>query len=304
MEVTPLRSLIAVARLKSVSEAARSLHLTQPAVSAHLRRLESEFGAKLVVRSGRGSALTPAGEFLVPYAERVIHGLEDLGAAAEDFRGARGGSLAIGTTDVASVYVLPRVYRRFVHAHPAIDLSVVVEGTESLLDALSEDRIELLVASLGEEERGGLVFEAIATEKLVAILPTEHPLASRRRVRLDELAPSPLITFKSDSHTRRRISRRFAENGLSPTIGMEISSPEAIRKLVEVGLGYAFLSERSVRAAIREGRVVSPAIEGVRFERSIGIAYQRGRYLSPAADAFLALVRDRGKSKRKPEGTA
>jgi DNA-binding transcriptional LysR family regulator len=289
MEIQNLRALRAVARERGFSAAARALHRTQPTVSMQIRRLEEELGEQLFERKGKEVSLTPAGEYLLPRAEEALRAWEDLASAVTDFRGLRRGSLQIGTTDVASIYVLPRAYRRFLRAHPEVELSVAVEGTAPLLQALRTGLIELAVATLpvsGDD----LEIRVVEKDALLPVLHRRHPLASRKRIRLGELCETPMITFKGDSVTRREVARVFAAQNLSPRIGMEISSPEAIKKLVEVGLGFAILPERSVRAEIRAGILASPAVVGVTMERRIGVVTVEGRYLSPAAKAFLSLV--------------
>jgi len=288
-DLAPLRAFLAVAREGGFSAAARALHLTQPTVSMQIRRLEEEWGERLFEREGRRVRPTPAGAHLAAAAEEVVRAAANLAGAARDLQDVRAGDLQIGTTDVASIYVLPRAYRAFLERYPEVDLSVTVDGTLPLLEALREGRIELAVATLpvpgGEWET-----DVVDRDSLFPILPRRHPLAGRKRLRPAELANTPMIAFKGNSVTRREVDRAFAEAGVRPRVAMEISSPEAIKKLVEVGLGFAVLPERSVRAEIGAGRLASPALAGVRLERRIGVVRLRGRYLSPAARAFLAIL--------------
>lgn len=288
-DLAPLRAFLAVTREGGFSAAARALHLTQPTVSMQIRRLEEEWGERLFEREGRRVRPTPAGAHLAAAAEEVVRAAENLTGAARDLRDVRAGDLQIGTTDVASIYVLPRAYRAFLEHYPAVDLSVTVDGTLPLLDALREGRIELAVATLPVP---GVEWETAVVDRdpLFPILPRRHPLAGRKRIRPEELADTPMIAFKENSVTRREVDRAFAGAGVRPRVAMEISSPEAIKKLVEVGLGFAVLPERSVRAEIAAGRLASPALAGVRLERRIGVVRLRGRYLSPAARAFLAIL--------------
>ncbi|MFH1681526.1 MAG: LysR family transcriptional regulator [Candidatus Eisenbacteria bacterium] len=291
MDLPNIRAFLSVVREGGFSAAARALHLSQPSVSARLRRLEETTGEPLFEREGREVRLTAAGSHLLPIAEDLVRSADDFARAAKDFRSLKGGRLDIGTTDVASIYVLPRAYRRFVRLYPAVDLSVAVEGSVPLLEALRAGRIELAVANL-PVEGDDLAVDAVDRDDLLPVLPTRHPLAARKRVRLEDLASIPMITFKPSSVTRREVARAFASHGLAPRIAMEISSPEAIKKLVEVGLGFAVLPARSVRAELREGRLSSPALAGLRLERRTGLIRLRSRYLSPAAQAFASLVKE------------
>ncbi len=297
MELPNVRAFLAVVREGGFSAAARVLHLSQPSVSTRVRRLEEKIGEPLFERRGKDVRLTAAGTHLLPIAEDLVRSAEDLARAARDFRSLKRGRLDIGTTDVASIYVLPRAYRRFVRLYPEVDLSVAVEGSVPLLGALRAGRIELAVANL-PVEGDDLAADVIDRDDLLPVLPRRHPLAARKRVRLDELASIPMITFKANSVTRREVDRAFAASGLAPRIAMEISSPEAIKKLVEVGLGFSILPARSVRADLREGRLASPALSGPRLERRTGLIRPQNRYLSPAALAFASLVKESAGSAR------
>ncbi|MFH1277482.1 MAG: LysR family transcriptional regulator [Candidatus Eisenbacteria bacterium] len=295
MELANVEAFLAVVREGGFSAAARALHLSQPSVSARIRRLEEGVGEPLFERAGREARLTAAGRHLLATSEDFARAARDLRRVARDFRGLRRGNLDVGATDVASIYVLPSAFRRFTRRHPEIDLSVTVEGTEPLLGALRAGRIELAVANLpvpGEDVEATVVDE----DRLLPVLPRTHLLANRKRIAPEDLAETPMITFKSDSVTRREVDRAFAIRGIEPRVAMEISSPEAIKKLVEVGLGFSFLPARSVRAEIRAGRVASPALTGMRLDRKIGLLRLKDRYLSPAAEAFASLIREGGHS--------
>ena len=290
MELSTLIAFVAVAKERNISAAARVIHVTQPAVSIRIRKLEESVGEKLFERSGRGVALTAAGIHLLPRAEEVLRASESFSSAAGELTGVRGGELLLGTTDVASIHVLPPIYRNFLHRFDRIDLSVRVEGTAPLLHALREGSIELAVVAL-PVEGDDLDTTEIARDRLTAILPGNHALAGRKRLRLEELASTPMITFKEDSVTRRMVSLEFDRRRITPVIAMEISSPEAIKKLVEVGLGFSFLSERFVRLEVTEGRLAAPSIIGVQLSRKIGLVRLKDRYFSPAARAFLETAR-------------
>ncbi len=289
MELSNIRAFVAVVREGGFSAAGRALHLTQPSVSARIARLEETLGERLLERSAGMVRLTPAGEHLLPRAESLLLASDDMARSVRDLRGLKRGALNLGVTDLASIYVLPRPFRRFHRAYPEVELSVTVEGTAPLLDALRAGRTEIAVANL-PAEGDDLDVTEVDRDRLALLLPHRHPLAGRKRIRPTELAGTPMITFKPESITRREVSHAFAAAGIEPRVAMEISSPEAIKKLVEVGLGFAILPERSVRAELREGRLASPSIAGIRLERSIGLIRISGRYLSPAAKAFASMV--------------
>jgi DNA-binding transcriptional LysR family regulator len=258
--------------------------------------LEDEIGARLFDRVGRRVGLTPEGRLLLGPARTVLDELDGLRNLVDRARGVVRGRLELGTTDAASIYVLPRVYRAYRRRHPDVELSVHVEGTEPLLRQLLERTVEIAVVSLSAGDRRaappapGFSAEPLYREDLVFLLPARHPLAGRPAVTLSELAETPLITFKQDSITRQAVAGVFAAAGLEPRVAMEVSSPEAIKKLVEVGLGISVLPARSVAAEVRAGTLVAPRVAWTKLERVLGVVRDARRTASPAAEAFLDLL--------------
>lgn len=295
MDLRALRYFVAVAEEGSFRGAARRLAVSQPAVSQGVAALERDLAARLFDRAGRRVALTPAGTDLLEPARRALAEVDALPGLLDRARGVVRGRLELGTTDVASIYVLPRVYRAFRRRHPEAELSVHVEGSEPLLSLLRARAIELAIVShrVGDVEApvpDGFVAEPFFRERLDFVVARRDPLAERRRVTLADLAAVPLLGFKRDSVTRRAVDARFAEEGLAPRVAMEMSSPEAIKKLVAVGLGCAVLPARSVTADVRAGHLAILPVAGRRLERVLAVVRDRRRTASPAAAAFLALL--------------
>jgi DNA-binding transcriptional LysR family regulator len=190
-----------------------------------------------------------------------------------------------------------------------VDLSVRVEGTESLLRQLDAGTIELAVITMAV---GDLIARMpsdsiravpLFREDLLFVVSGRNALAGRRRVPTTRLAEEPLITFKTDSITRRAVDRFFAEAGVTPRVAMEMSSPEAIKKLVQVGLGAGVLPSRSVRTEIRSGTLAAVPVRGGGLTRVLGIARDARRTPSPAAEVFARMT-ERIRSVRLQRETA
>jgi DNA-binding transcriptional LysR family regulator len=295
MEIRSVRYFLAVADERSFRRAARRVGVSQPAVSQGIRLLEDELGERLFDRVSTPTSLTPAGRLFLEPARRAVAEFDALRDLLDRSRGVVRGRLEIGTTDVASIYVLPPVYRRFRRLHPEAELSVHVEGTESLMRQLREGTIEIAIVTLAVGDRQavvpeGFVGEPLFREELAVIVSRNHPLVGRRRVELAELADTPFLSFKEGSVTRQAVDALFGENDVFPRVAMEMSSPEAIKKLVEVGVGASVLPARSVRAEVRSGALVVLPVRGAVLTRVLGVVRAAGRTPSPGAAAFLGLV--------------
>ncbi|MCE5271008.1 LysR family transcriptional regulator [bacterium] len=285
-----LRFFHAVAENGSFTRAAAELLLTQPAVSSQIARLEEELGQKLFERRGKHVQLSRAGEMLYAQSRKIFQQLREAHTILEDLKNLEAGRLELGTVDVMSIYVLPRIFREFNQRFPRVEISISVDNSATICNAVQEGVLDLGFVTLPVENRN-LVFFPVFTDIMRVIAPPNHPLAKKPRVSLEELTRTTLIIYKRNSVTRSLIEQVFAEAGLELAPDMEIDRPEAMKKLVEVGLGVSIIPEMSIRRELEEGSLVTLDTGEVRFERQLGLVCRRGQFFSPSAAAFLEIVR-------------
>ena len=290
MNITMLKYFISIAELGSLTAAADAHFVTQPAISVGLRKLQDEFGTKLVVPRGRGVRLTRAGEIVLDYARRFARLEEELSREISDLEGLVRGKIAIGTIDAASSYVLPRVFSRFRERYPGIDISLEVMATNPLLKELRAGRLDLVVGTLPVEKGADLEVFPVYTERLLLVARPGHPLARRRDLLPAALAEHPFISFHEGANTRGIIEGVLGGHGVALRVTMTTDSPEAIRNLAAAGLGIAILPENLVRDDIGRGALVEIRIKGLVFERTLGLIIPARRYLSSTVRAFLGVL--------------
>jgi len=302
LEIRQLRYLVSVVRLGSLKEAARENFVTQPAVTIQLKKLEGEIGEKLYVRSGRRVRPTQAGSFFAEYAEDILGRVDDLSAGVQQLRGLERGFLRLGNIDAATIYVLPGVFEKFRSTYPGVDIKVVVADSDSLLSALDAGNIELAIVTLPlSSER--VEITPFYEDTMVLVVDPKHELArGKPRNVLRSVAETGLITYPVQSTTRRLIERVFLENGLTFRTAMEMSSPEAIKRLTEAGLGASILPMRVVEPEVKRGTLVVVPTGKVTFVRTLGVVYKNDTELSPPAKMFLQMLLDRFRNKPKGPG--
>jgi len=288
MELTPLRSFVAVAREGHVTRAARSLGLTQPAVSGQLSRLEAELGTALFHRTSSGMELTEAGRVFLTHVERVLVDLDDGVAAVEELQGVQRGTLALGGGATATNYLLPPLLREFHERFPGIRLYVREAGSRTVIEAVSAGELDLGVITVPDEPLPGrLTLRPWVDDELVLIVPPGHPLSGRRRFRWGELDEQPLVLFEAGSAVRRRIDGALESAGVNATIVMELRSLESIQQMVAQGIGAAFVS----RFALDDPEQGLVPRDGVaRLRRQLAVVTRGDRRPSPAARAFAELL--------------
>jgi DNA-binding transcriptional LysR family regulator len=291
MGIRQLRYFVSAIRHGSIQAAARENFVTQPAVSIQLKKLEGELGEKLYVRRGRGIEATQAGRLLLAEAEEVVRRVDAIGRDVAGIGELRRGVLEMGSIDAASIYVLPGVFRSFRTKYPGIDLRVIVSDSQTLLTALGAGSIELAIVTL---PLSGETYQVVPiyNDRMVLVAHPRHELVASRPSRrvLERVAETGLITYPAKSTTRRLIEKVFIDNGLTLRVSMEMSSPEAIKKLSEAGLGPSILPAKVVAGEVRSGALKVIPTGRVRFVRVLGAVFRDREKLSPSADAFLKML--------------
>ena len=286
MNLHHLRYFLAVARRGRFTQAARDLHVTQPTVSSAIAELEGELGVRLFHR-GRQVELTAEGRRLVDYAIQI----EDLvDVAREQVGGGEpgpGDSFRFGAIDAAVIYLLPEVLRDYVAAYPQVELAIEVgPSSRHLVEDVLANRSEFAVISL-PYDHSRLRTLPVLRDEMPLVVGADHTLARRRRVDLGSVTEEPLILFQTDSVSRRIVDEHFAEAGVTPNVAMEMRSPEAMRKLVEAGVGISFLPRIAVAESLASGALREVAVSGLSLSRHIGLAWREGRSFGPAVRALV-----------------
>jgi LysR family transcriptional regulator, cyn operon transcriptional activator len=295
MNLQHLRYLLAVARRGSFTGAASAMNVTQPAISGGIAELESELGVKLFHRHGRRVELTGEGRSLMNYAVRIQDLVEEASHRLTQRGSASGDTFQFGSIDAGAIYLLPDILRDYLAANPEVHLSVQVAPSRDLAEDLLMNRSEFAVLTL-PYEHPRLETLSLCNDPLILCAGASHPFSTRRSVTMQHVVKEPLILFHSDSVSRRLVDEKFAEAGLAPRVVMAMRSPEAMRKLVEAGVGISFLPSITVRDALKSGELREVPVKGVNLSREIGLAWKRGRYFGPAIQGLIqAIVEKFGK---------
>ncbi|TPW15134.1 MAG: LysR family transcriptional regulator [bacterium] len=291
MDTDTLRCFLSVAELESFTVAARRHFITQPAVSLRMRSLEEEVGVRLLDRAGRRIRVTPAGRLFQSRAEEALRQLDRGMAEVGDLLGLKRGRLVLGAIDAAGIDLLPAPLKAFHGQWPNIDLVVRVEPSGSLVAALVAGELDYAIVTL-PVDHAGLTVETLEEERLILVAPPDAPAKVRTNpARLFEVMP--LIAYPRGSVTRGLIDAELSRRNLAPRVAMELSHPEAIRGLVEAGLGAAVLPLRVVE---RGGLLTR--VSGLSVNRRLGLVRRASEEPSPAALAFRGIVRSMPRARR------
>jgi len=289
MDYDQLVSFLEVARLQSFSRAAEKIYRTQPAISAQVRLLEQECGERLFNRSGKRVQLTPAGEILQRYAQKIIDLHRDALQAIAELNQTARGKLQLGANEATCLYVLPKTFARFKQLYPLVQISIYRNFSHKIVQKVQEGAVEVGVVTL-PQTAPNLEVIPVHHDEMQLVVPAKHPLAKHRSVTLEEVVQYPLILPKT-GRTRVVLDRLLREKRNELQISMELASVETIKKFVGAGLGVTFLSRSYAQPEVAAGVLKVIPIEGIRLTRDLGLVYRRDRYLSLPAKVFIEAVR-------------
>ncbi len=293
MEDFRLKVFRAVAERLSFTKAAAALHLTQPAVTLQVKKLEQDLGLRLFDRTGGRVSLTPGGRVLLGYATRIEELYEAARREIGDLAGERRGTLRLGASTTNAQYILPYLLAAFVSRNPNAKFSVLSGNTGSVVTWLAEEKIELGLIE-GPAGRADVRVERFLEDEIVLIVPVDHEWAGRDRrpVTLQALTASPLIFRERGSGTRVVVEEALSAAGAdleALRVVMELDSTEAIKTAVEAGLGAGMVSRWAIQnsTGLREVRV-----EGLRIRRDMQFVYPQGPEMAGLGGAFIRFVRE------------
>jgi DNA-binding transcriptional LysR family regulator len=291
VEIAQVEAFLAVGTFGGFRRAADALRVTQPAISARIKALEASLGVSLFDRARSGLALSPAGRALRPHAEQLLHALALARQAVHDLRpSAGGGAITIAAVLSICTYLLPDVLKRFQAAHPKTLITVRSGHSKEVLAMVLAGEAELgLARSLLHPE---IETVSLRDDPLILVSAPAGAMARAGRARLEEVAAQPLILFDRGSSDWTLSHGLFRRAGLVPNVVLEVESIEAAKRMVERGIGLAFLPQLAVVHEIRRRRLLAIEIRDAEpLRRSLDVIHPRQRPLSGEAQALLKTLR-------------
>lgn len=287
--IKQLRAFVAVAHSRSLAEASERIHLSQPALSISIRKLEDTVGGPLFARTTRQLWLTPEGEAFLPVAIRLLNdwteAFEDLN---ERFMKKRG-KVTIAALPTLAAGLLPKIIATFRERHPQINLSLHDVLADQVNQLVREGRADLGF-SVPPRDSDDLVFETVLTDSYVVVCQEGHPLLEQENVAWAQLGDHPFIGINKLSSSRQDIDKVMEEIGRRLDILCEVSQIATVGRMVAAGTGISVLPALSFRQIASDGIAHRPLVEPT-IDRQLGVIMRRRHPLSAAATALLALMR-------------
>lgn len=289
MNLNHLAIFHAVAESGSISGGANRLHISQPAVSKQLREFESVIGMSLFDRLPRGIRLTSAGDALLEFARQIFTAEAAAERRLAEMRDLQSGRLALGASMTIGNYLLPAVLARYRSLYPAIDVQLEIANTEVIQQRLLANSLDLGFTE-GFVDADELEAEVFATDDLVVIASTAHPLAGRDDLQSKDLLAEPWLVREPGSGTRAVVENALAARQIEPNEVMSLGSPEAIKQAVAAGAGISLVSRWTVRTELAAGLLVVLPVGDLVIERPFHKLSLRHKHPSRAVESFLGVL--------------
>ena len=286
----------AVAKHLSFTRAADALFMTQPAVTFQIKQLEEQYSTRLFERRHGSISLTPAGELVLSYAEKILALSDEMDTRLSEMTGEMRGPLLVGASTTIAEFMLPRVLGEFNALYPQVRARLIVANSESIESRVAEHTLDVGLIE-APAKLSGLTSVICCEDELRAVCAPDYPLAEMKSVSPQVLSEYEFISREPGSGTREITDTYFRSHKIKPDslkTQMELGSPEALKGVVATGLGFAIVSRAVVEKETQLGELVSIPLDPP-LKRSFHLIHPEDRFQSRLIATFI----DFAKSKLK-----
>ncbi len=289
LELRQIQYFIEVAKREHVTEAAHILHVAQSAVSRQIFNLEAELGVSLFLREGRNVKLTPIGTMFLEQMEQAMKLIDNAKREVEEYLDPEKGTIRIGFPSSLAAYTLPTVISAFRERYPHVKFQLNQGSYPELIDGVVKGEFNLALLGPVPKKEKKIKGKTLFTENIVALLPSIHPLAEKRILKLGELREDSFILFPKGYILREIIDNACGQIGFHPQVSFEGEDIDAIKGLVSAGLGVTLIPEITLIDSFPRSTVKIPITEP-NVTRTVGVIIPSERELLPTEKLFYEFL--------------
>lgn len=296
MDLRQLETFVEVAKLKSFSKAAEKLYITQPTVTTHIQNLEKELGTILINRSSKNLSLTEAGNILYKYALNILNTCEMAKFNLQSYKGKIQGHLEICSSSMPRKYILPILLNEFMKTYPNVTFSLIDKDSKDVAKSILNGEYDFGIVG-AKYDSNNLKYIDLAEDNILLITPNSKKYSWNNFDKLDTsiLFKEKIILREKGSGTRQLLEKELKEHNISfksLNIIAYIEDSETIKKLVELGLGVSFMSEKAIQDELATKKLKCFNIKNMPLKRNFFFVYHKNRQLSPLSEAFKNFIID------------
>ena len=288
MDFDQLETFLEVARNLSFSRAAERRFRTQPAISAQIRAIEEEVGARLLDRTGGKVSITAAGKIFLVYVESALDARRAAMRAVAEAERVPGGEIVVAANEGSCLHILPEVFAEFKRSYPDVGITVRRLETREILESIIDNSDDFGVAAMPVTDKR-ITAVPVHRDELVLIVPTGHPLAKFKEIQVAQIADYPLLLPKM-GRTRDSIDLMFEERNMKVNVSMELDSSELLKRFVAAGVGIGFCAHSNALGDLRLGIIAVVKLADIQIRRDMALVFRKDKALSRAALAFIDIA--------------
>lgn len=288
VDLRKLEIFICVAEQQSFSQAAKKLHMAQPAVSIAVRKLEEELGTTLLERDNKAIRLTSEGQTAMAQAKQILMQVGELKDSMSELNGLLKGELNIACPSMLATYYFPDLLEQFLSRQTGLTASIIQAGTKRIESMLLQDEVELGVISL-QGSHDGLEVIPLIKEQIVLCVGKNHEFNQRKRIHIDTLNQLPMVLYQQDYFIRQMLDQACTEHSVSPDIRMQTNFLPLLTRMVKNGMGASVgLKIMAEQEQGIHGITLTP-----KMELQMAVAWKKGKRISKANQAFVDWLLER-----------
>ena len=289
VELRQIRYFIEVAEREHVTEAAHALHVAQSAVSRQIVNLEAELNVSLFIREGRNVKLTPIGALFLEQMQQAMKFIDNATLGVQEFLDPEKGTIRIGFPSSLAAYTLPMAISAFRERYPDVKFQLNQGSYLYLIEGVIKGDFNMALLGPMPKREKKIRGKTLFTESIVALLPSNHPLANQRTLNLRELQEESFVLFPNGFVLRDIIVNACKQIGFQPKVAFDGEDMEAIKGLVSAGLGVTLIPEITLIDSIPRATVKIPIIEP-KVTRTVGVIIPSERQLLPTEKLFYEFL--------------
>jgi len=285
MDIRELEYFVTVSELQNFTAAAKKLHISQPAISKSVHKLEEELGFNLLDRTQKRVSLTEEGHVFLSLAQDILSRLLDAKSTMMEYKNLTRGTFRIAVPPLLGAYVFPHLFVAFKNKYPSLEMLVIEDGSSIATDLVKEEDVHVGLVIL-PPDLTDLHSHLITSQEIVVCLPIDHPLSKEPFLTFDQLKDEPIILYNEGFILRNIILNEYAKCNATPKVALSTNQFQTIKALVASGVGISFLPVNS----IKEARHLTKMSLSPRLFLEMGLIWKPNKVLPLACKAFIDFV--------------
>lgn len=289
MTIRHLKIFITVYQKESITKAADELHMTQPTVTRAIQELEEHYSRQLFERIHRRLYVTEAGKRLYHQAVHIVSSIEHLETDMTGWDEA--GVVRIGAGTTLGCILLPHVLSEFQERHPRLTIRSIVTDKTRLQEMLMHNELDFALIE-GAPDHPSLEKISLGKDRMVLVLPKDHPLSTKNEITIKDLAGQPVIVSEVGSASRNFLEHLFSIHGMTLTPVMESGSMPAILQAVHAGIGISLIPQKILSLYSKKDAVTERTLSYEVLKRECHLVWHEGKYITRSYREFIELVKE------------